>query len=88
MRTDTIVMNKNDNKYYESTDLCLVTTISLEQGITGISKDISGRATFCFTNTPELQKLLNSYWDNKLRIEPKIFFGQLKIIKQRLYGNG
>jgi hypothetical protein len=81
-------MNQNDNKYYESTDLCLVVTISLQQAITGISKDITGKATFCFADTPKLQQLLNAYWDNRLQVEPKQFFGQLKIIKQRLYGNG
>ena len=78
----------HDNEYYESTDLSLVTTISLQQGITDIKKDSNGKATFYFANTPELQKLLNAYWDNRLQVEPKQFFSQLKIIKQRLYGSG
>jgi len=82
------MQQNHDNKYYESTDLCLVTTISLQQGITGISKDLTGKATFCFTDTQQLQQLLNAYWDNRLQVEPKQFFNQLKIIKQRLYGNG
>jgi len=78
----------NDNELlYKTSDLCLITTLSLYSSIESIDKNDPNRFVFIFQRTKEFENLLSSYWHGELRIEPKHFFNQLKTIKSRIYAN-
>jgi len=78
--------NLNINDYYATSDLALVTVISLWYPIEVINRTNPSKAEFLFKRDEGLDKLVESYWRRELQIEPQSFFSQLKIIKSRLYG--
>ena len=75
------------NQCFSSSDLPLVTTISLWLPIDSIDKANPHRALFLFKRDQELDQLLEKFWRRELRVEPQAYFAQLKFIKSRLYGN-
>ena len=79
-------MNNKQENYYCTTDLAIATTISIFYPIDAIDKKNPYKARFSFRQSKELEKIIKDYWAGKLKIEPKTFFNQLKIIKSRLYG--
>lgn len=76
---------KNNQDYYKTFDLSLVTTISLFLPIEDINKQNPRRAEFIFQRTKELEKLIDKYWKKELLVEPRDFFDQLKALKGRIY---
>lgn len=74
--------------YYQTSDLSLATTISLFQPIEEIDRSTNPRkALFIFRKTPELEKLVDQYFRNELKISPQTYFNQLRVVKARLYAN-
>ncbi|OIP58157.1 MAG: hypothetical protein COX79_01810 [Candidatus Levybacteria bacterium CG_4_10_14_0_2_um_filter_36_16] len=77
----------NDNKnHFQTSDLALASFLSLTYPIEKIDKSNPKRAEFVFKNPEELHNLIDTYWQGKARVEPQVFFNQLKIVKARLYG--
>jgi hypothetical protein len=74
----------NEN-YYQTSDLSLATTISLFCPIEDIDRSNPRKAVFLFRKTPELEKLVDQYFRNKIKISPQTYFNQLRVIKARLY---
>ena len=75
----------SNNDYYTTSDLALVTALSLHHPIDSIDKQNPRKATFIFKKEAGFDELLNGYWNRELKIEPQIYFNQLKAIKHRLY---
>lgn len=73
--------------YYQTSDLSLATTISLFCPIEDIDRSNPRKAVFLFRRTPELEKLVNQYFRNEIKISPQTYFNQLRVIKARLYDN-
>ncbi len=73
------------NEYYESSDLALVTTLSLFYPIETIDRQNPHKALFLFKRNAELDQLIETYWKGELKVNPATYFQQLKIIKARLY---
>jgi hypothetical protein len=80
-------MNKflNEKNFYKTTDFALATVISLFYPIEAIDKQNPRKAYFVFKRGDELDKLIEKYWKGELKVEPKMFFNQLRVIKARLY---
>lgn len=76
------------NDYYSTPDLALATVISLSYPIEVIDKQNPHKALFLFKREQGLERLIEAYWRKELTIEPQAFFGQLKNLKARLYGEG
>jgi hypothetical protein len=76
-----------ENDFYRTSDLALATTISLFYPIEAIDKQNPRKAYFVFKREEGLDELIEKYWKGELRIEPKTFFNQLRVIKARLYGS-
>ena len=72
--------------YYSSSDLALVVALSLFYPIDSIDRTNPRKATFLFKRKEGLDELVEQYWRRELRIEPQLYFQQLKAIKARLYG--
>lgn len=43
------------------------------------------RALFIFAQTQELDKIINDYWADTIRVSPQQLFSAMKSIKTRLY---
>ncbi|PIP31439.1 hypothetical protein COX24_03600 [bacterium (Candidatus Gribaldobacteria) CG23_combo_of_CG06-09_8_20_14_all_37_87_8] len=76
----------NKNLYFTS-DLSLATTASLFFPIEDIDRSNPRKAVFIFRKTPELEKLVDQYFRNEIKISPQTYFNQLRVIKARLYAN-
>ncbi len=81
----TINNKKDEDKYYKTADLALVIALSLHFPIDSLERTSSKRVYFYFQKTSELEKVLDSYWNTELKVEPQRYFGQLKVIKTRIY---
>ncbi len=70
-------------------DLDLVVVASLSFSIEAIDRDPKEypRVVFLFKKTPELEVLIQAYWNGQLSCEPQALFGQLRRIKSRIYNN-
>ena len=77
----------NINDYFSTCDLSLVTTVSLYYPIEALDRSNPPRVQFLFKRDSDLDKLVESYWKQEVRINPQTFFNQLKIIKARIYDN-
>jgi len=77
----------NEKDCLRSSDLALVTVLSLFYPIEAIDKEnLAGRAFFLFRKDSEgFDEVLRKYWSRQLAVEPQAFFSQLKIIKARIF---
>jgi len=80
--------NLNINDYYTTSDLALAAAISLWYPIEVIDRTNPHKAVFIFKREVGLDKVVKSFWKSELKIEPLIYFNQLKTVKSRLYGEG
>jgi len=80
----TKILKQND--FYNTSDLALATIISLYYPLEVINRQNPNKAEFVFKRDDSLDKLIESYWRGELKVEPQMYFNQLKIIKARLYG--
>jgi len=76
-----------DEHYYQTSDLSLATTLSLWHPIEDIDRSNPRKAFFIFLNTEQLQKLVDDYYRNEIKISPQVYFNQLRVVKARLYAN-
>ena len=75
----------SSDKYFSSSDLALVTAISLHFPIDAIDRRNPYKAYFLFKRDEDLDRLINSYYRGERQEDPIKYFQQLKIIKARLY---
>lgn len=79
-------MNINqEDKYYATSDLALVVTLSLYLPIETINRIDPRKSVFIFKRNSELDNLLKDYWQKKITVEPQSYFQQLRSVKSRLY---
>lgn len=74
----------NLNDLYSTTDLALATTLVLYFPVERIQRSSDNRVEFLFKRDPSLNALLESYWRNQIRVNPRTYFDQLKAIKYRI----
>ena len=78
---------KTKNDYWQTSSLPLVATISLYYPIVTIDKRDPRRAIFSFERDERLIQLVQDFWNNQLKVNPRKYFDQIKFIKSRLYEN-
>ncbi len=78
---------KNDEhkNYYKTSDLALAAALSVSQSIEQIDKNNPRKAYFIFTQSTALTQLINQYWRKELKVEPQLFFQQIRFLKSQLY---
>jgi len=80
---------KISEQHYQTSDLSLATTLSFWCPIEYIDRSKNPRkALFIFCNTKKLQKLVDEYYRNEIKVSPQIYFNQLKASKARLTEKG
>ncbi|MEK7622305.1 MAG: DUF5659 domain-containing protein [Patescibacteria group bacterium] len=78
---------KSTKDVFLTSDLVLTSVISLWYPLDLIDKSNPKKAQFQFKRESGLDELVESYWRGDLRIEPKQFSSQMRIIKSRLFEN-
>ena len=73
------------NDFFSSSDLSLVTTISLFYPIDCVDRTDPSRIRFQFRRKEGIDQLIESFWRNELKISPLTYYNQLKLIKTRIY---
>ena len=80
-------MRKEKIKKYTTSDLgssaCL---LCLNHTLLSITK-IGNKASFEFQDSPLLRTDLNKYWENKIKVDPRTYFDNLKMLKNRIYNS-
>lgn len=72
--------------FYKTSDLSLATVLSLYFPINSIDRTDQYKAYFLFKrDNDELDQMVEAFWRGELRIDPQMYFNQLKAIKSRLY---
>jgi len=74
-----------NSTHYLTSDLALVTTLSLKFPIEDIDRSNPRKAVFVFRRCPELEDLADQFFSNQLQVSPQVFFNQLRDVKNRLY---
>ena len=81
-----MTMTGNYRNEFRSADLSLVAALCVSSFVVEELERVSPtRSVFIFTDSTELQELVNRYWRGDLQVEPQAFFNQLKVLKARIY---
>lgn len=79
-------MNKNKD-FYETNSLLLATTLlCVGLPLDSISKAKDGKFVFIFPRTPDLDQILESFWQRALKLEPNSFWENQRFLKSRIHG--
>ena len=76
-----------DADFYLTSDLSLAATLSLFFPLVEIDKSNARKAVFSFQRSAELENLVESYFQNAIKVVPRAYYNQLRDIKARLYSN-
>lgn len=72
--------------YFKCSDFPLaVSLLCLGFQLEHIDRSNLKRAKFCFKKSDELDDAVNAFWHGQLKIEPKIFCMNQKVLKSQLY---
>lgn len=77
----------NDENYFKTSDMALATTLSLHFPIITIDRFNPRKVLFVFNRLPELDQLVEQFWQNKITVEPQVFANQIKNLKTRIYSS-
>lgn len=76
-----------DTDFYLTSDLSLAATLSLFFPLVEIDRSSNRKAVFLFKRSTELEELVESYFQNAIKVVPRAYYNQLRDIKARLYSN-
>jgi hypothetical protein len=79
--------NIRENNYYRTSDLNLAAVLSLDVPIEKVDRQNPAKILFLFAESEQLRHLVDEFWKGQLRVEPKLYFSQLKNIKTRIYNS-
>lgn len=76
----------NNSEQFSTYDISLATTLSV-MGYICVTEQTaySNRVLFIFDAMPGLKEVIGEYWANKLLINPKSYYSELKHLKSRIY---
>jgi hypothetical protein len=78
-----------DNKLFKTRDFYqAVVLMTSELDLLSLEKSSEKFVTFCFSDPKSLaSKIIEQYWSDELRINPKDLIRNIKELKNRLYTN-
>jgi len=82
-----IKTNLGSNKIntYRSTDLAITSYLALSFNLLGLERVEGVRYEFVFEKSPELEKAIDSFFNNTAKVSPVDYFNSIKSIKSRIY---
>ncbi|MBI2063302.1 MAG: hypothetical protein HYT61_03660 [Candidatus Yanofskybacteria bacterium] len=77
----------NEKNFYQTSDFCLATVISLSFPIEAVDRQNTRKVQFIFRRNNVLDKLIEDFWRGEIRIDPQLFYNQLRVMKARIYND-
>ena len=75
-------------KHFETQDFSLATTLhALGFPLELLNRENPNRVGFCFKQTDELNNTVELFWKDEIVLNPKTFYLNQKILKNRLYND-
>lgn len=79
-------MKQDENSnFYLTSDLALATAINMHVPMESINRSNPRKAVFVFKRSTDLEKIVDSFFRNEMKVTPQGYFNQLRDIKARLY---
>ena len=78
-------MLTDENNIFKSSDLSLVSAISLFYPIHAIDKKNPKKLIFFFKKDSNFDQLVESYWSGRLQVSPLTLLQNLKALKSRIH---
>ena len=81
-------MNQDNNtkNLYRTSDLSLCAALCVSGFVAKeIEKVNPQRSAFVFDSSVALEEVVAQYWQGELRVEPQVYFNQLRTLKSRIY---
>lgn len=78
---------RDEHQLYKTADLALASAVYLSFPLEAIDHQDSRKSLFVFKRNNKLDELIERFWRGELRIEPSAYFGAIRSIKARLYGD-
>jgi hypothetical protein len=75
---------KQEENYYSTSNLNLATVINLHFPIDSLDRTNPKQVEFMFERSKELDQLIESYWKEELKLEPKKLFKKKKELMSRI----
>lgn len=72
--------------YFYTFDLgCSAALISADFEIVSLNKQNPRKVQFIFRRKIDIEKAVDNYWANKLKVKARTFFDNIKMLKNRIY---
>ena len=72
--------------YFYTSDMGLTAALfTSEFQICSVNKKNPNKATFIFKKDRDLEKFVERYWSDKLPVNARTYFNNLKMLKNRIY---
>ena len=79
----------NDKKLIQTSDLTLASTLlCYGHDVIGINSENPKRVFFYFLDTPELTGAIKSYWNDQLKVSPRVLSSNRKLLLNRIFQGG
>lgn len=76
----------DENKYYYTYDLgCSAALISAGFELVSLDKSNPRKVQFIFDRKNSIEKVVDDYWADRLKIKARAFFDNVKMLKNRIY---
>jgi hypothetical protein len=73
-------------QYLETSEFVLAITLQYHNfELVRFKNQDSRRIIFCFKETDELKEAVNAFWRGELRVEPKLFYQNQKMLRSRIH---
>lgn len=77
-----------DNNLISTCDLgCAGALVSMNFELRSIDRADERKAHFIFDRTTDIEQIIEDYWSDRLKISPRVFFDNIRLLKNRLYSN-
>ncbi|MFA5232735.1 MAG: DUF5659 domain-containing protein [Candidatus Paceibacterota bacterium] len=79
-------IDKENGNFLYTFDLgaaALLVTAGFE--LIGLDRTNTRKVQFIFNRTKDIEKVVDGYWTNKLQVEARSFFDNIKMLKNRIY---
>jgi len=77
--------NKKQNNFQTQDLGCAAALISCGLAMVGFDKSDPRKVLFIFEQDENLGETLNKYWADKLLVNPRTLFNNIKMLKNRIY---
>lgn len=79
----------NDKNLIQTSDLTLASTLlCYDYNVVGINSENPKRVFFYFIDTPEIRSAIKSYWNDQLKVSPRVMHSYRKQLLNRIFQGG